>query len=337
MKRILLSLFFPASIILQDACTHVIPGSKEAVSPVPVSVAIPKGFPYMNLNGGNPATREGIQLGRMLFFDPIIDKDNKRTCGGCHIPGETFSSHKENSLSQVNLVWNYTFLWNGKVEGTLEDIMIFEVDSFFKTDLDRINGNKKYRKLFRQAFGVGRITSREIGYALAQFERTLISCNSKYDRYLRGDESLTAREESGRRLYFTERGDCFHCHGTILLTDNTFHNNGLDSFPGNHGRYEITGKRGDAGKYKTPTLRNVELTAPYMHDGRFKSLRDVIDFYSEKLCWSPTIDPLMKKVKKRGVRLTEQEKDDLMAFLKTFTDTSFATDHAFSDLRVRGK
>jgi cytochrome c peroxidase len=304
--------------------------------PVPYKLKIPQGFPYMGLASDNPETVEGIQLGRMLFYDPIIDKESERACGNCHTPKASFSLQKENSLPQVNLVWNNTFLWNGKVEGLLEQIMIFEVDSFFKTDLNKLNSHKKYPKLFKMAFGVEKITSKEVGYALAQFERILISCNSKYDKYLRGEVILSNEEENGRILYFTEKGDCFHCHGTILLTDNTFHNNGLDSLPAK-GRFEITRDRNDLGKFKTPTLRNIELTSPYMHDRRFQTLEEVINFYCEKVKWSPTIDPLMKKVKKGGIRLNEEERKNLLAFLKTFTDTTFINNPEFSDPFKAGK
>jgi cytochrome c peroxidase len=240
-----------------------------------------------------------------------------------------FSSAKENSLPLINLVWNYTFLWNGEVEGTLENVMIFEVDKFFETDLDKLNADKNYSKLFKKAFGVKEITLKEVGYALSQFVRTVISSNSKYDRYLRGEVSLTPEEDKGRILFFTEKGDCFHCHGTILLTDNSFHNNGLDTIP-ELGRYEITNNVKDIGKFKSPTLRNIEYTAPYMHDGRYKTLAEVIDFYSDGVNWSPTIDPLMKKVHQGGVHLTEEEKSDLLAFLKTFSDTTIINNPEFT-------
>jgi cytochrome c peroxidase len=283
----------------------------------------------MNLSQENPLTHHGIALGRVLFFDPMLDRDNGRTCAGCHIANESFSSQQENSLPLINLVWNYAYLWNGKVDGTLEDVMEFEVKRFFRTDLVKFNKNKDYRKRFQEVFGVHEITSREIAFALAQYVRTFISANSKYDRFLRGEVKLTTEEENGRRLYFTERGDCFHCHGTVLLTDNDFHNNGLDSLPF-PGRSEVTGNRNDRGKFKTPTLRNIAMTAPYMHDGRFKTLEEVIDFYSDRVSWSPTIDPLMKKVKTHGIQLNPREKKELLAFLKTFTDSSFINNPAFS-------
>ena len=208
--------------------------------------------------------------------------------------------------------------------------MAFEVKKFFKTDLKRINEDETYSDLFSDAFGIDTITTKDIAYALAQFVRTLNSSESKYDKFLRAEIELSLSEKNGHELFFSEKGDCFNCHGTILLTDNYFHNNGLDSVP-EYGRAEITGNRKDIGKFKTPTLRNIQFTAPYMHDGRFLSLEEVIDFYSEGLNWSPTIDPLMKKVHKGGVHLSEDEKRYLLAFLKTFSDSVFISNPDFSN------
>lgn len=298
-------------------------------NPTPYILEIPPGFPYMRIPSDNPATVEGIQLGRKLFYDPAIDIGDKRACGQCHKLNNSFSSDT-NSLPLINMTWNIEFLWKGKVEGYLEDIMLFEVEEFFQTDLNKLNHHSSYPGLFKKAFGTENISSKEIAYALAQFVRTLITCNSKWDRYLRGETVLTEAEEEGRAIYYSERGDCFHCHGTILFTDNSFHNNGLDSIPA-AGRAEITGNQHDWGKFKTPTLRNIELTAPYMYDGRFKSLDEVIDFYCTKVKWSPTIDPLMKKVNQGGVHLNEMEKRNLISFIKTFTDTTFINNTDFSN------
>lgn len=304
--------------------------SKQQIyTPTPYELTIPPGFPYMVIPEDNPTTVEGIQLGRMLYYDSIIDKGNERSCGKCHVQQTSFTA-EENCLPHINLAWNNAYLWKGEVRGVLENSMLFEVEHFFETELKRLNAHSGYSKLFKNAFGVDKITSKEIAYALAQFVRTLNSNNSKYDRFLRGETTLTQSEEAGYKLFFTEEGDCFHCHGTILLTNNTFHNNGLDSIL-TPGRSEITGKQKDIGKYKTPTLRNIAFTAPYMHDGRYETLEEVIDFYSEGLVWSSTIDPLMKKAHKGGVHLNNQEKLDLIAFLKTFSDTTFITSPDFSN------
>ena len=169
-----------------------------------------------------------------------------------------------------------------------------------------------------------------VAKAIAQFERTFISSESDWDKYLRGEYMLSQSEAKGFEVFFTEKGDCFHCHGTILFTDNLFHNNGLDSVLTNLGLGAITGNSNDNGKFKSPTLRNIEFTAPYMHDGRFNTLEEVIDFYSENVMFSPTVDPLMKKVNQGGLHLTTSEKIDLIAFLKTLSDNDFINNPDYS-------
>ncbi|MFK5855939.1 MAG: cytochrome c peroxidase, partial [Bacteroidota bacterium] len=230
----------------------------------------------------------------------------------------------------LNLGWNGVYLWDGKVEGTLEDVMLFEVKDFFQTDLSQLNSHATYPQLFKNAFNVDEITYKEAAYALAQYQRTMISGNSKWDKYLLGEATLTQAEAQGYEIFFTEKGDCFHCHGTILFTDNLFHNNGLDSLP-EQGRAKVTGDIVDVGKYKSPTLRNIMLTAPYMHNAKYATIEEVIDYYSEGIVWSETVDPLMKKVSQGGVHLTPQEKQNLIAFLHTLTDTTYLTNPDFSN------
>jgi len=159
--------------------------------------------------------------------------------------------------------------------------------------------------------------------ALAQFERTLISTNSKFDKFLRNEVQLSPSELNGYAIFNSEKADCFHCHGTQMFMDNTFHNNGLDTEPFlDLGRANVTEDALDNGKFKTPTLRNIEFSAPYMHDGRFSSLEEVIEHYNSGGNYSSTVDPLMKKLG-IGLQLTNQEKQDLIAFLKTLSDENF--------------
>ena len=187
--------------------------------------------------------------------------------------------------------------------------------------------------MFLQAFGTSTIDSTLVTKAIAQFERTLISGNSKFDQYLLGNVDLTPQELNGFNVFITEeKGDCFHCHGTgsnPLWTDNEFHNNGLDAVFTDLGLGAVTGDPNDNAKFKTPSLRNLAFTAPYMHDGRFATLDEVINFYSEGLQNSPTIDPLMKSVNDGGVQLSAQDKADLKAFLLTLTDNDFINNPAF--------
>ena len=166
---------------------------------------------------------------------------------------------------------------------------------------------------------------------MAQFIRTLISGNSRYDRWRRGDGLLNASELSGLSIFFTEKGDCFHCHSTPFFSDNDFHNIGLETvYAGEgRGRYNVTGNPEDMGKFKTPTLRNIELTAPYMHDGRFGSLEEVVHHYNLDVQPSATLDPIMTKpMRGLELELTQQEEKDLVSFLKALTDTTFIYDKA---------
>ncbi len=333
MKKIIGLLIAGAFLIALAGCEKDAtpnPGHDWTYDPTPYELKVPAFFPILDLPADNPQTEQGIKLGRMLYYDPALHIDSTESCASCHIQANSFSSDAA-VLPHLNLGWSSAFLWNGKVQGTLEDIMLFEAKDFFKTDLDRLRRHPEYPRLFYEAFGQDTITYELAARALAQFQRTMVSSNSKYDRVL--DQSsgvfLTDAELNGYDIFFSEKGDCFHCHGGILFTDNQFHNNALDANP-EVGLSEITGQPLDRGKFKTPTLRNIELTGPYMHDGRYATLEEVIDFYSEGLQPSETVDPLMKSVHLGGKHLTAQEKSDLIAFLKTLTDTSYTTNPALA-------
>ena len=199
----------------------------------------------------------------------------------------------------------------------------------------KLSQNSEYPLLFEAAFGSISIDSVLVSRAIAQFERTLISANSKFDAYLLGNSNLTMQEINGFNIFMDEsKGDCFHCHGSEnnpLWTDNKFHNNGLDSSLTDLGLGRVTGDPSDNGKFKSPSLRNLIFTAPYMHDGRFSTIDEVINHYSEGLQNSPTIDPLMKKVAQGGVQLSPQEKANLKAFLLSLTDEEFISNPSFSN------
>ena len=306
-------------------------GTMVGHNPTPYAEDIPYYFPTMPVFLENPSTVEGVELGRRLYYDKILHASQAMSCSECHHQSNSFTTSASNSLAHINLAWNSSFLWNGKVEGYLEDIMLFEVEEFFSTNIDNLNNHSEYPLLFGKAFGVSEITSKEVAFALAQFFRTLNSYKAKYDRIQLGLESFTPEESDGFDIFYSERGDCFHCHGGALFSDNLFHNNGLDANPAN-GRYSISNNGADIGKFKTPTLRNIEFTGPYMHDGRYQTLEEVVDFYSHGLVWSPTIDPLMKNVNiSSGVNLSPSEKANLILFLKTLSDTSYLTNPAVSD------
>lgn len=302
----------------------------------------------------NPQTEEGIALGKRLFFDRILSSDNSIACASCHAPQSAFTDNNalsagvngalgtRNSMPLFNLAWNYNerFAWDGK-ELSLERQALepvenpVEMHSNWDNIVNRLSSHPDYPELFLAAFGTETMTKELVARALAQFERTLISANSKFDRYTLGQATLTPQELNGLDVFLREdKGDCFHCHGNPnnpLWTDNDFHNNGLDATFTDLGLGAVTGDPNDNGRFKSPSLRNLAYTAPYMHDGRFETLEEVIDFYSEGLQDSPTIDPLMKNVDDGGAQLSASDKADLIAFLLTLSDPSFLTNPDFQN------
>ncbi|MBN2172651.1 MAG: hypothetical protein JW731_00875 [Bacteroidales bacterium] len=322
---------------------------EESYQTTPYELNIPEGFPDMEVPVDNPMTVEGIELGKRLFYDPILSADNTQACATCHNPGFSFTDNGKkfsvgidgiegarNAMALINVGWMPELFWDGR-RLSLEDQALepvpnpIEMHQSWPNAMSKLNVHPEYPDLFFKAFETRNIDSTLVTKAIAQFERTLISSNSKWDRYLRGEAQLSLAENKGFEIFFTERGDCFHCHTTILFTDNLFHNNGLDAEFTDKGLFEVTGNENDLGKFKTPTLRNLVFTAPYMHDGRFTTLEEVVNFYSHNVQWSPTIDPLMKKVEQGGVQLTDEEKEYLVAFLKTLTDTTFINNPDYAD------
>jgi cytochrome c peroxidase len=250
----------------------------------------------------------------------------------------------------INLAWtNNGFLWNGRVSAdnvsasmrTLEDFTWMAIVAPHEIDGDTarvaalFQSLDGYPELFNKAFGSPKVTVKNMGRAIAQFVRTLVSANSKFDRFMRGEAQLSESERNGYVLFMTEQGgDCFHCHGgegNPLFTTHLFYNNGKDSLftdPGD--RQSVSGNPSDAGAYKAPTLRNLAFTAPYMHDGRFTTLDEVLRFYNTQLVQSPSISPLMHHIATGGIRLAAPQLADLKAFLLTLTDSSYVTESGFS-------
>ncbi|WP_034042001.1 cytochrome-c peroxidase [Wocania ichthyoenteri] len=328
----------------------------ETYMATPSPLQIPRLFEDNILNPviptNNPQTVEGIALGKKLFFDPILSADNTQACADCHTPENAFSDAdrfsdgidgirgNRNSMSLFNLAWNYDekFFWDGSSFSLEHQAFVpvsdpIEMKSSWIQLETELQQHPEYPNLFQQAFGTSKIDSTLVTKAIAQFERTLISSNSKFDKYLLGEVTLTPQEINGFNVFMDEaKGDCFHCHGSDknpLWTDNIFHNNGLDATITDLGLGKVTGDPADNGKFKSPSLRNLAFTAPYMHDGRFETLDDVINHYSEGLQNSPTIDPLMKKVAQGGVQLSDQDKADLKAFLLSLSDYEFISNPNF--------
>ena len=325
MKGVLSFLFL--SFLFLGGCINNV--ENPTYVPTAYNLQIPVGFPEMTIPEDNPLTVEGVELGRKLYYDKKLDKNGARACATCHVQSNSFTSASD-VLPQVNLGWSNNFLWDSKVSGSVEDIMRFEVVEFFETNVDVLNGDTEYPTLFKQAFGVEEITTDDVVNALAQFIRIMNSGNAKFDKFLRNEAEFTNQEYLGYELFYTERGDCFHCHATMFLTDNILHNNALDTKP-DPGHFAISGDSLDYGKFKSPTLRNIEFTGPYMHDGRYASLEEVVEFYSTGLEKSATVDPLMKNLITGGVQLSTEEKAALVAFLKTLSDTDFLTNPELSD------
>ncbi len=315
-------------------------GRANYPDPEAAELDYPSYFPSPEIPAENPLTEEGIELGKALYYDPLLSKGGPfegSACASCHQQEKGFAIggtvDGRTVLPHVNLAWNDRFLWNGKVEGDLEDVMAFELNEFFQSDLQNLREDPDYPELYGKAFGEPGISQEKTEKALAQFFRTLISGNSKFDRYLQGRTSLTPSEMNGNAIFNSEKGDCFHCHSPPLFSDHELHNIGLDSMPqsDDRGHFSISRDSSDFGAFKTPTLRNVELRSSYMHDGRFSSLSEVVEFYNSGVKKSPYLDPIMTKPGKGdGLGLTEGEKEDLIAFLKTLTDESFLQDSSLS-------
>ena len=336
------------------------PVCSEPFSPTPYEIEIPYGFPtQLNIPEDNPMTVGGVELGRMLFYDGRLNgrthPDSLMSCASCHRQENSFEvgiarphpfgvtgkpTHHA-MLPMINLVWNPGYFgWNGSVGSIEEDVLGVisdptEFDSSPEKVVNTIKSIPGYEALFENAFASKEITIDRIVKAIAQFVRTLISANTKFDKYMHGEVQLSPEELRGFVLFTTEEGaDCFHCHGGYgnpLFTTNKFYNNGKDSvFTDPYDRYFITGDQMDKGGYKATTLRNIEFTGPYMHDGRFETLEEVIEFYSHDLINTPQIYTLMHHIANGDIQLTPNEKSDLMAFIKTLRDEEFLTNPQFS-------
>jgi cytochrome c peroxidase len=357
-KLVSIIMLFAFSGLILLSCAKDQP-SPEPYQPTPYQIEIPYGFPtLLNIPDDNPMTLEGVELGRTLFYDGRLNgrthPDSLMSCATCHSQENSFVIGKPRPhpfgvtgnpthhamLPLINLVWNMgTYGWNGSVPSIEADVLLVissaaEFDSSPERVVNTISNIDGYPELFRKAFGTPKVTVDRIAKAIAQFIRTLISSNTRFDKYMRGEVQLTPEELRGFVLFTTEEGaDCFHCHGGFgnpLFTTNLFYNNGKDSiFADPYDRFSVTGNTMHRGAYKATTLRNIEFTGPYMHDGRFETLDEVIDFYSHHLINTPYIDPLMHHIANGGIQLTPIEKEELKAFIKALRDEDFLTNPAF--------
>jgi len=288
----------------------------------------------------NLTTEEGVALGKRLYYDVMLSQGGPlegKACASCHLHANNFSNNADGTsvISHTNLNWSSYFLWNGAKSGSLEEVMDFEVADFFQSNIALFKADPVYQEMNCAAFGSKDISQTDMANALSQWVRTLVSFESKYDRYVAGEVELTEQERQGLMLFTIDDtfAPCSDCHALPLATDNLFHNNGLEEYPENAenlGRFDVTNDIADYGIFKTPSLRNIEKTAPYMHDGRFQTLEDVIEHYDSGVLKSDQLDPGM--VTPSGVYslgLSGLQKAALVAFLKTFTDEAYLSDPKF--------
>jgi cytochrome c peroxidase len=306
----------------------------------------------------NPVTIQGAELGRYLFYDPILSVDSTFSCSSCHKQQYAFSDSprpfsrgikghamSRNTPALYNLAWYPSYFWDGRAN-SIEEQVFHPVREYNEMNLDwssaaqRLARNPFYKTQFKNAFDCDQIDSTHIAKAIAQFMRTLVSYQSKYDAVLSGAASFTTDEYDGFVLVNDQtKGDCIHCHatdGAVLGTSLIFSNNGLDATHNplnlnDIGRAKVTNRKEDIGKFKVPSLRNLAFTSPYMHDGRFKTLEEVIDFYSEGVKNSATLDARMQYAHRGGVKLSAEEKVKIKAFLLTLSDSTFITNPEFSN------
>lgn len=323
-------------------------GEHIAPSADPYKFTPPPNFPAAVYTfGNNPVTRDGFELGRFLFYDPILSADSTIACANCHQQVKAFSdpvhqfskgvndvSGFRNAPAIQNMAFQDEFFWDGGVNH-LDFVPInaitndLEMQETIARVVGKLQRSAQYPAKFNNAFGSPGISSQKMLHALAQFMNMMVSGSSRYDRYVRNEgESLTAEELEGMQLFASR---CATCHATDLFTDGSFRNNGLDTdFAADTGRQRISESEDDAGKFKVPSLRNAALTAPYMHDGRFKTLERVLDHYATGVKESGTLDPLLRQPGNIGIPMTAQEQAKIIAFINTLTDNEFTKDKRFA-------
>jgi cytochrome c peroxidase len=332
----LLALLLAAAILFAEGTR---PPAAIPVGTV-VKLVAPLGLPEVPIPADNPPTRETIELGRRLYYDTVLSGDGTVSCASCHDPEHAFADGKQvsegvsgkkgtrNSSTVLNAAYYGVQFWDGRapslekqVEGPVENPV--EMGHSLKGVVQRLNADRGYRAQFARAFGARRITFDMVEKAIASFERTLVSGNSPFDRWLYGGDknAISSAAQSGFEIFQrADKGNCAWCHTvgaeSSLFTDDRFHNLGVGSEgkpPIDTGRYAVTKREDDRGAFRTPSLRNVALTAPYMHDGSLKTLKEVVDFYVRGGNANPNLDTQIKPLH----FLTGQELADLVAFLES--------------------
>ncbi len=362
-----------SSILLMSCSSenNTTPEDPATYDPTPYALDTKGLPPPPGLPADNPLTVQGVQLGRMLFYEKMLSKDGSQACADCHVQADAFTDirrfsigveglpGKRQAMSVFNMAWRPPgrtqpgapnrggFFWDGRAELLRHQSLMpiqdpLEMNETLENAIAKLQSEQRYRDQFIRAFDTDTITEDLMSKAMEQFMFTIVSGNSKFDQVQRGSAQFTESEQRGHDLYFAEvepslnqkGAECFHCHGGVNFSNNQFMNNGLDAPPqwSDLGRYEVTGNDRDRARFLATSLRNIELTAPYMHDGRFQTLEEVIDHYNTGVRQSPTLElPLMQfNVRPGGLGLNEQDKQDLVAFLKTLTDQDLLTEPEYA-------
>lgn len=326
------------------------PAQPQAATAPPLAFQVPAGWPQPALPHDNAPTAPGVTLGEKLFHDPRLSGDASQSCADCHQRQRAFSDDASlslgihgtpgtrNAMPLFNLAWSPDFAWDGS-QPRIRDQSIAAMTNPIEMDgnpaevITRLAQDKSLAPAFAAAFGDSAVTLERLGLALEQFLLTEVSADSRFDQSLRGEVELTAVEQHGFELFNSEfdprreqfGADCFHCHGGGLFTDFGHKNNGLDIVSIDQGRALVSAAETDVGKFKTPSLRNIALTAPYMHDGRFDTLEAVVQHYTSGVARAPQLDPNLAKHPGSGVPLNPSDQAALLAFLRTLTDPRYAT------------
>ena len=318
---------------------------------IPIAYQVPSNFPPLAYNmADNPLTEKGFELGKKIFYDGRLASDGVVSCGFCHIQNDAFTHHGHtfshgvgdgvgvrNAPPIQNMAYQTQFFWDGAADH-IELLSMSPISNELEMNgniiaiINMMKNDSSYKRLYKQAFANGEINSENMLKALAQFMTLLTSSNSRFDKYRRNELGgiLTTQELAGYAIFNQK---CASCHATDIFTDNSFRNNGLPINPSinDKGRYRVTGLDEDKYRFKVPSLRNIEKTAPYMHDGRFYTLEAVLDHYDSGVAQIQNLDPSLQHAGTLGIPLSSTEKAQLITFLKTLTDNEFLSNPKFAE------
>jgi cytochrome c peroxidase len=359
LKIIILSVLF-ASIGVMVGCKDDNTVEPDTVSHDTTPYQLMYGsFPPPTIAVDNLLTQQGVKLGRMLFYEKMLSGDGTQACASCHMQEFAFTDTAKlstgiqgqkggrHAMNVFNMAWHSNeFLWDGSAHLLRDQALLpiqdeLEMDETLENVVAKLNESQLYKDQFTRAFGSDEVTNEKVSLALEQFMNSITSTNSKYDDFLKDPTVFNESEKRGFDLFNTEYNaffpdesgaDCQHCHSGLNFENDKYMNNGLDGAGefADNGREKVTKDPEDKGKFKVTSLRNIAITAPYMHDGRFQTLEEVVEHYNTELKASPSLDPALEQTRETGLLLTEQDKTDLVAFLKTLTDKDLTTNPEYS-------